>query len=110
MTMNEYQVSAKKFINNDLDRLDWEHHALHGIVGEIGELHSIYQKIYQGHEFDKAHIKKELGDIMWFLAEYVTAMGWDLDDIARTNIKKLSARYPDGFTEERSLHRKDGDL
>ena len=77
---------------------------------EIGEINAIYQKVFQGHEFDEEHIKKELGDLLWFIAEYCTAMGFDLDDILEMNINKLKSRYPDGFEIQKSLHRKDGDI
>ena len=40
----EYQRLAARTINHDMNLLEQEHHALHGMVGEIGELHSIYQK------------------------------------------------------------------
>ena len=59
---------------------------------------------------DEAHLKKELGDLLWFMAEYCTAMGWDFSEIARINIQKLIDRYPDGFEEERSIYRKEGDI
>lgn len=80
------------------------------MVGEIGEIHSIYQKMYQGHAFEVDHVKKEFGDLLWFIAEYCTAKGWSLDDIMRMNIDKLKERYPDGFEAEQSLHRKAGDI
>ena len=47
---------------------------------------------------------------MWFIAEYCTACGWNLEDIMQMNIDKLMARYPDGFDAEHSLHRKEGDI
>lgn len=111
MTLNEYQVSAGKTIPENMGFADMEHHALHGMVGEIGELHSIYQKRYQGHnDVDTAHLKKELGDLLWFVAEYCTGRGWSLDEIAKLNIDKLKARYPEGFDPERSQHRAEGDI
>lgn len=110
MTLNDYQKLAARTINKSLTPKEQGKHALHGMVGEIGELHSIYQKKYQGHEFDEEHAKKEVGDLMWMVAEYCTAHGWDLDEIAEMNIDKLKARYPDGFEAERSLHRKEGDI
>lgn len=110
MRMNEYQDLAARTINTNLDDLQMSFHALHGMVGEIGEIHSLYQKTYQGHEMKAGHVKKELGDLLWFIAEYCTALGWDLEDVARENIEKLMARYPEGFDAERSLHRKDGDI
>lgn len=108
MTGNEYQELAKRTMSCECGMA--ENHALHGLVGEIGELHSLYQKIYQGHPFDEEHAKKELGDILWFIAEYCTAMSWKLEDVMKMNIDKLIARYPDGFEKEKSLHRKKGDI
>ena len=110
MTGNGYQKLAARTINTNLESPAHEYHALHGMVGEIGELHSLYQKTFQGHEFDEEHAKKELGDLMWFIAEYCTAKGWDLDEIMILNIQKLMARYPDGFDCEHSLHRAKGDI
>lgn len=110
MTGNEYQELAARTINPDLYDNDLENHALHGMVGEIGEIHSIYQKMYQGHAADDEHIKKELGDLLWFIAEYCFAKEWNLDDIMQMNIDKLKERYPNGFKAEQSLHRKAGDI
>ena len=55
-------------------------------------------------------VKKEFGDLLWFIAEYCTAQGWSLDDIMRMNIDKLKARYPEGFEEDKSFHRAEGDI
>jgi NTP pyrophosphatase (non-canonical NTP hydrolase) len=110
MTGNEYQRLAARTIGKKMTETDVEYHALHGMVGEIGELHSIYQKDYQGHDVEESHLKKELGDLLWFIAEYCTSWGWKLDDIMQMNIDKLKARYPEGFSTEKSLHRKEGDI
>lgn len=110
MRANEYQKLAERTIDYNLGVSMLERHALHGMVGEIGELHSIYQKGYQGHEIDREHLKKEVGDLLWFIAEYCTAMKWTLEDVMQTNIDKLKKRYPDGFEAERSLNRKEGDI
>lgn len=110
LTGNEYQKLASRTINKNLTKVGQEKHALHGLVGEVGELHSLYQKIYQGHEFDKHHAMSEVSDMLWFIAEYCTAMGWNLDDVMQYNIDKLKSRYPTGFSTEASLHRKEGDV
>lgn len=110
MRMNEYQKLAARTINRKNSPADIEMHALHGMCSEIGELHSLYQKMYQGHQFDKDHAKKELGDLLWFIAEYCTACCIPLEDVAQTNIDKLKARYPDGFDAERSMNRVEGDI
>ena len=110
MTLNDYQDLAARTINHRLRDHEILDHALHGLTAEVGELHGLYQKMYQGHLIDLAHVQKEVGDILWMVAELCTAYGWDLEAVAQINIDKLKARYPDGFDAQRSLHRKAGDL
>lgn len=110
MKLNEYQQAAARTISPGLSCVEKIFHALHGMCSEVGELHVLYQKVYQGHPLDEEHAKKECGDILWFIAEYCTAQGWTLDEIARMNIRKLAARYPQGFEAERSIHREKGDV
>jgi NTP pyrophosphatase (non-canonical NTP hydrolase) len=107
MQANTYQVLAARTVNWLLDNKEIEFHALHGMAGEVGEIHSIYQKVYQGHEFDEEEMKKELGDLLWFIAEYCTIKKWPLEEIMHMNIDKLKRRYPDGFSEELSINRKE---
>lgn len=110
MTLNEYQQLAARTINHSLSEAAKEMHAVHGMCAEVGELQGLYQKMFQGHQWDKGHALKELGDLLWFIAEYCTACGVTLEDVARMNVDKLKKRYPDGFEEDRSLHRADGDI
>ncbi len=110
MDLNEYQKQAQRFINKDLDETNLSLHALFGLCSEVGEVHGLFQKGLQGHEIDDIHVKKELGDVLWFVAEVATAFDWNLNEIAQMNIEKLSARYPNGFEVEKSLHRKQGDI
>ena len=110
MKGNAYQKLAARTIRKDMKMEDMVSHALFGMVSEIGEINGIYQKFYQGHEIDEQHLKKECGDLMWFIAEYCTAHGWNLEEIMVMNIEKLMARYPEGFSEENSLHRQVGDI
>lgn len=110
MTLDEYQEKAARTIDRELSLQNLKHHALHGLSSEVGEIHDIYQKHYQGHPLDEAHLQNEVGDLLWFIAEYCTAHGWQLSDVAQSNIDKLIARYPDGFDPERSLHRREGDI
>ena len=110
LTLDEYQLLSSRTIGTDFTPIMMAGHALHGMVSEIGELHGLYQKAYQGHPMDDEHVMKEVGDVLWFLAEYCTGRGWHLGDIAMKNVNKLKARYPDGFEAEKSLNRKDGDV
>ena len=110
MDLNEYQILASRTMDRTLPRESIEMHALHGMVGEIGELHSIYQKFYQGHLDTDNHRMLEVGDLLWFVAEYCSANGWWLEDVCNANLNKLRKRYPDGFDAENSLHRQKGDI
>lgn len=116
MTGNEYQRLASRTMKSgwsfdETTRAAARDHALHGMVGEIGEIHSMYQKEYQGHGApDREHILKEVGDCIWFIAEFLTSQGMSLDDCMETNIAKLRKRYPEGFDAEHSLHRAEGDI
>ena len=110
MTLNEYQELAARTINIALTEWGQTEHALFGIASETGELLGLYQKSMQGHEFNDEHMLKECGDILWMLAEILTARRHTLEEVAQMNIDKLKARYPDGFDTENSLHRKVNDV
>ena len=111
MTGNEYQELAMRTSNGDLSpKMHLINGAL-GLCGEGGEFADLVKKhMMQGHELDEAHLAKELGDILWYVAEAATAIGWKLDDIMQLNIDKLMARYPDGFDAEKSQNRAKGDV
>lgn len=85
-----------------------------GMASENGEFSEIVKKcVFQGKEFNRReryHMKRELGDILWYLANAATALGYNLDDIMFENIEKLEARYPNGFEVFRSENRAEGDL
>lgn len=110
LTLNEYQIAAQRTMNTALNFEETSRHALHGMCAEVGEIHSLFQKFYQGHEVDAEHVMKEVGDLLWMIAEFCTVHHWSLGDVAQKNIDKLLARYPEGFNAEQSLHRKEGDI
>ncbi len=110
MTLNEYQELAARTINPELTVSQQVRHALFGIASETGELLGLWQKAMQGHAINDEHMLKECGDILWMLAELLTAKGYTLDDVARMNIDKLKARYPNGFDTEHSVHRSADDI
>jgi NTP pyrophosphatase (non-canonical NTP hydrolase) len=85
-----------------------------GISAESGEFMEIVKKmIFQGkpcNEDNLEHLKIELGDIMWYVAQACMALDVDMEDVLNTNIKKLEKRYPDGhFAEFYSENRKADD-
>ena len=84
---------------------------LMGLTGEVGELTDLFKKwIFHNASLDEEHAKKEVGDVLWYVALICHSMGWNIDDIMRMNIDKLKARYPEGFDTEKSNHRKEGDV
>ncbi len=85
-----------------------------GITAEGGEFAEIIKKAcFQGKPLDddaQHHMKRELGDVMWYIAQACIALDCTLEDIIYMNIEKLEARYPDGFDSFRSNNRKEGDV
>jgi len=111
MTVNEYQALAMTTLNPELSKRDVLINSVMGLCGESGEAIDIVKKwMAHGHELDKTHLAKELGDIAWYLAEAATALDMDLESILAANIEKLRKRYPEGFSQERSQQRLQGDL
>jgi NTP pyrophosphatase (non-canonical NTP hydrolase) len=77
-----------------------------GLAGEAGEVVDYLKKVVgHGHKLDKDKLVKELGDVLWYVAEICSAINADMSDVAQQNIDKLKARYPDGFSRERSINR-----
>ena len=106
MTINEYQELAMVTLNPELSKRDVLINSVMGLCGESGEAIDIVKKWFaQGHELDKEHLAKELGDIAWYLAEAATALDMSLEDIFEANIEKLRKRYPEGFDMKRSTMR-----
>ena len=82
-----------------------------GLSGEVGEFNDMIKKwIFHEKDLDEEHLKKELGDIMWYIAMMCHAFRWGLDEIMEMNINKLKARYPDEFDTDRANNRKNGDV
>jgi NTP pyrophosphatase (non-canonical NTP hydrolase) len=101
--------------NNTLDvKLPELLTASFGLSAEGGEFGEILKKmVFQGkplNEDNIYHMKRELGDICYYLVTACTALNTTLDEILKMNIEKLSARYPDGFEILKSEERKIGDI
>ena len=93
-------------LNPELSEKDVLINGVMGLCGESGEAIDIVKKwLAQGHELDREKLKKELGDICWYLAETATALGLSLEDVMEANIEKLRKRYPRGFDAARSVNR-----
>lgn len=82
-----------------------------GLSGEVGEFNDMVKKwIFHKKPMDMEHAKKELGDVLWYVAMICSSFGWYMDEVMQMNIDKLKARYPEGFSVDKSLHRKAGDV
>ena len=86
-----------------------------GLCAESGEFTEIIKKIvFQGKPVNQEnlfHLKRELGDIMWYVAQACMALDVSIDEIIEMNVEKLKARYPGGeFDVHHSENRKEGDL
>lgn len=81
-------------------------HASMGMVTEAGEFQDMIKKhIFYGKERDDVNLKEEIGDILWYCAIALNALGTDFESVMQTNIDKLAARYPDKFTEDKAIDR-----
>lgn len=86
-----------------------------GLGSEGGEFEEIVKKIaFQGKPLNDEnifHMKRELGDIIWYWTNACNALGIDPNEVIAENVKKLEARYPGGsFNVYHSENRKQGDL
>jgi NTP pyrophosphatase (non-canonical NTP hydrolase) len=107
MTFGEFQRQSRRTQNAELNHDERLQHALYGLASEVGEIHGIYQKRFQGHAVDRDKVIEELGDLLYFAAELADCVGVGLDEVAARNVDKLWGRYPHGFDADRSLHRDD---
>lgn len=109
MEMDKYQKAAMRTASG-LNHHELLMNAALGICGEGGEVADLVKKAaFQGHDLDREHVAKELGDCLWYIAVGAEAVGYTLGEIAQMNVDKLRKRYPDGFNSERSQHREEGD-
>jgi NTP pyrophosphatase (non-canonical NTP hydrolase) len=89
--------------------------AMIGLTSEAGEAQEILKKVlFQGKAFTedtRQHMKKELGDVIWYWINACNALQLDPNEVVAENVKKLEARYPGGkFDAYYSENRKEGDI
>ncbi|MEM4331100.1 MAG: nucleoside triphosphate pyrophosphohydrolase family protein [Candidatus Pacearchaeota archaeon] len=108
MNLREYQEKAKETAVYPKLKPSWIYPAF-GLAGETGEILEKLKKILRDKEghISKENlelIKKEIGDVLWYLSALSTELGLELDEIAEDNIKKLLSR------KERNVLHGEGDL
>lgn len=94
MTFNDYQAAAKKTaIYPEQHRVIYP--AL-GLAGEAGEVAEKVKKWIRDGNLDPDAVKKELGDVLWYVAAVASDLGLTLDDVASANVQKLESRAARG--------------
>ena len=86
-----------------------------GLTAEAGEFTEVVKKIIlQGKPYNEEnvfHLKRELGDICWYIAQACMALDTTFDEIIEMNVEKLQSRYPGGeFDIHKSENRVEGDV
>jgi len=78
---------------------DAQVNGLLGLAGETGEVCDLLKKHWRGDgPLDKEKFMKELGDVMWYIAELCEIFGFTLEEVAQKNIEKLRARHGTSFS------------
>lgn len=100
MTLDEYQAFALRTWAPWADESANYGYLALGLNGEAGEVAEGVKKYKRhGKDLDREAMKKELGDMLWYLAVFAHELGFTLEDVAADNIAKLKARYPGGFVQ-----------
>jgi len=106
MEINKFQEEASRTCAKIDGAILDDIHMVLGMQTEVAEIADVYKKtIAYRKPLDFVNIKEEIGDVMWYIANFCNMNGWDLREIMQTNIDKLKSRYPDKFTEELALNR-----
>ena len=106
-----YPLIVELTKNKSLSKDEAIKNCLLGLSGEVGEVLDLYKKhYYHGHDLDIDHVMMEMGDILYYITWLCIECGFDLSEIMYANMNKLTKRYPDGFSSEKSLNRKQGDI
>lgn len=103
-----YNVDAQQLSEIDIPALI---NGVLGLTGEAGEVSDLVKKVFSTKKVSTWIIlKKEVGDVCWYIALICKACCFDLDSVFEANVEKLKNRYPDGFDVERANYRKAGDI
>ena len=106
MTIEEYEQLAARTMNPSLTTEQRLMDAAAGLSEEAGEVLGLVRKhLFMGHPLDAARLTIELGDALWCLTTVAATAGVSLEDVATANIAKLRKRYPDGYSDQRSVTR-----
>lgn len=100
MTFEEYQIASRKTATYAGKDMGFYYPVL-GLMGEAGEVAEKFKKLWRDHgnildEAAKVEIGKELGDVLWYIAQISSEIGVSLEEVARLNIEKIQSRFARG--------------
>lgn len=108
MDIQEYQQISTRTMNKTLTKDQQIANMVAGIFGEGGEVaDQIKKALYQGHTMDKKHLQEEIGDLMYYITNLATLYDISMCNVLEDNVNKLKKRYPNGFSVQESIARKD---
>lgn len=100
-----YRDEMFRVLNKDVDKLSL---GAMGLAGESGEVIDLIKKhLFHGKPLDNNKLIEELGDVRWYLELLFVCTGTTMTEVEERNIAKLRKRYPNGFTTQDSIERKD---
>lgn len=111
MKANEYQKLANRTLIDNPDfeisdkqvMISW---ATIGLIGEAGEVAELIKKgIYHQRGINRENVKKELGDVLWYVAALCKEFDFTMEEVMQGNVDKLLERFPDGYTPENTSPR-----
>ena len=111
MDIEEYERLAKSTLLKNPDfritdkqvMISWFALGLSGEAGEVADL--VKKGIYHQQGLDYGKLKKELGDVMWYISALADQLDMTLSEIMQANIEKLQARFPEGYDPQRTTFR-----
>lgn len=103
-----YRDEVLKNVNGHLPEKDYLAMGGMGIAEEAGEVAGLIKKhLFQKAPLDRQRVIKELGDVRWYMEFLCHVIGTTIEEVESVNVAKLRERFPNGFTPEDSIVRRD---
>jgi len=107
LTILDFQKECERTIPDIDDKENAKNFCL-GLAEESGEVISLFKKrLYHGHRLPLDKTIEELGDVLFYATSLCSILGVELETVMQANIDKRAERFPNGFTFEDSIERRD---
>lgn len=108
MRLNHYQREATRTLPSNTEPGEALNLGALGLGGESGEVIDLIKKhLFHEQPLDVDKLRKELGDVLWYVSAIATGASLTLEEIAEANVEKLRKRYPEGFSPAASVAKAD---